>query len=283
MSLFSSKPDLVIHSSEPYNAEPPLHLLSAVLETPQALFYVRSHGPVPQIDAATHRLKVAGLVRTPLDLGMHDLQTAFPRHTVTAAMQCAGNRRADMLQVKPVSGDPWSAGAIGNARWTGVRLGDVLRAAGAQESAGLHVAFDSVDECETEGQTSRYGVSIPMTKAVAPEVLLAFEMNGEPLAAEHGAPLRAVVPGFAGVRSPKWLACVTVQDRPSDNRVQALEYKLFPPATTKDTADPAQGLTINDMPLNSAICEPAALAGLKAGRTRMRGWAVSGVSAHCAR
>ncbi len=114
-----------------------------------------------------------------------------------------------------------------------------------------------------------------MTKAFSPEVVLAYAMNGEPLAPEHGAPLRVIVPGFAGVRSAKWLAAMTVQDAPSAGYIQAQDYKLFPPAKSKETANPAEGMTINDMPLNSAICEPADNAKLKAGAIKIRGWAVA--------
>ncbi len=101
-----------------------------VYRTPAGDFYVRSHGDLPEIDAATWRLSVDGEGLGPLDLSLADLRALFPEATVTATMQCAGNRRADMRAVAPVSGDPWDAGAIGTADWTGVRLGDVLRAAG---------------------------------------------------------------------------------------------------------------------------------------------------------
>ncbi len=169
------------------------------------------------------------MVAAPLDLSVADLKARFAPVTVTAVMQCAGNRRADMLAVAPVSGDPWAPGAIGNAEWTGVRLADVLRAAGIDADDGRHVAFESHDRiADTD---TRFGASIPLAKALAPETLLAFAMNGEPLAPEHGHPLRVVVPGFAGIRSPKWLARITVQDRPSDNPMQADDYKLFPRPT----------------------------------------------------
>ena len=272
---FHSKPDLIVHSEHPLNAEPSPGRLRAAYVTPQRDFYVRTHGSIPKLDAAEHRLRVGGRVAVPLDLSLDDLRGSFPRRTVTAVMQCAGNRRADMQSVRPVSGDPWAPGAIGNAEWTGVALGDVLRAAGADGAAGLHVAFSACDECEAEGERFRYEASIPLAKAMSPEVLLAFEMNGAPLAPEHGAPLRAVVPGFAGVRSPKWLAGVTVQDRPSDGHVQARDYKLFPPDVTKETADWTKGVTIYDMPLNAAICEPAPHASLKPGATTLRGYAVA--------
>ena len=96
-----------------------------------------------------------------------------------------------------------------------------------------------------------YGASIPMTKAMASEVLLAFAMNGAPLAPEHGYPLRVVVPGFAGVRSPKWLSRITVQDLPSDNHMQQRDYKMLPASVTADNVDWTKGLTINDMPINA--------------------------------
>jgi len=273
---FRSKPDLIVHSEKPYNAEPPLGRLRAAFITAQPDFYVRSHGDIPQLDEARHRLTVNGHVATPLDLSMAELRSRFPPRKVIAVMQCAGNRRADMQQVRPVLGDPWAPGAIGNAEWAGVALADVLRAAGAADNPALHVAFSACDEVEMAGEGRfRFGVSIPMAKAMSPDILLAFEMNGEPLAPEHGFPLRAVVPGFAGVRSPKWLAGITVQEKPSDNHMQQRDYKLLPPDVSEETVDWEKGLTINDMPLNSAICEPVPMAELKPGRTTLRGYAIA--------
>ncbi len=269
-------PGLIVHSETPYNAEPPLDRLRASAMTAQADFYVRSHGSIPALVEAKHRLRVAGRVRAGLDLSMADLRRRFPEHTVTAVMQCAGNRRADMQEVRPTSGDPWAPGAIGNASWTGVALADLLRAAGADVDPALHVAFEACDEVEIpdEGRFP-YGVSIPIAKAMSPEVLLAYAMNGEALTPEHGFPLRLVVPGYAGVRSPKWLAAITVQDEPSSNPMQQRDYKLLPPDVTAETVDWARGVTINDMPLNAAICEPVARAELTAGRTVLRGYAVA--------
>ncbi len=268
--------DLIVHSTLPYNAEPSLAQLRAAMITPQAAFYVRSHGDIPRLDPARHRVTVGGLVDTPLDLSLHDLRGRFPERRVTAVMQCAGNRRADLQAVRPTSGDPWAPGAIGNAVWTGVGLADVLRAAGVADDPSLHVAFDACDEVEMpdEGRFS-YGASIPIIKAMAAEVLLATAMNGEPLTPEHGAPLRVVVPGYAGVRSPKWLRAITVQQLPSANHMQQRDYKLMPPHVTAETVDWRQGITIYDMPLNAAICEPAPRAELRAGPTTLRGYAIA--------
>ena len=188
-------------------------------------------------------------------------------------MQCAGNRRADLQQIHPTTGDPWAAGAIGHARWTGIALADLLQSVGADLPNGAHVAFDCADvvDLPAEGRFT-YGVSIPAAKAA--DTLLAWAMNGEPLAPEHGFPLRAVVPGYAGVRSAKWLTTITVQHHPSANHMQQRDYKLLPPAITEATVDWAEGTTINEMPLNAAICEPADGAVLPAGATTVKGYAV---------
>ncbi|MGN6552091.1 MAG: sulfite oxidase, partial [Pararhizobium sp.] len=225
---------------------------------------------------APHRLGIPGPGARPLTLDLPTRPPRFTRRQVEATLHCAGTRRSDMRQVRPVKGDPWGPGAIGNAVWTGIRLADVLEAAGAADDAGLHVAFAGLDACDLHGKRFRYGVSIPIEKAIGKEVLLAWEMNGAPLAPEHGAPLRMIVPGYAGVRSAKWLASITVQAQPADTPVQAIDYHLYPAEVTEEPSSPGRGLVINGMPLNSAICEPADGAVLSAGRTAVRGWAFGG-------
>ncbi len=270
------KPGLIVHSEHPCNAEPPPDRLCAAMITASGDFYVRSHGEVPALDAGTHRLRVDGRVAVPLDLSMAELRERFAARTVTATLQCAGNRRADLHAARPVTGDPWGPGAIGTAAWTGVALADVLRAAGVKAGTGLHVAFEACDGIELEGEGRfDYGVSIPMAKAMSGEVLLAHAMNGAALTPEHGFPLRVVVPGFAGVRSPKWLRRISVQDEPSTTAVQRRDYRLVPPSATPDTVDWARGVTIDGMPLTSAICEPARHARLAAGSVVVRGYAVA--------
>lgn len=267
---------MIERSSHPLNAETALDTLRAFFLTPADEFYVRSHGAIPRLDEANHRVRITGRVTTALELSIQDLRTRFPQQTITAVMQCAGNRRAELDAIRPVSGDKWEPGAIGNAEWTGVALADVLRAAGAADSPSLHVAFSAADEIHLEGEVPfRYGVSIPMTKAMAPEVLLAFAMNGETLRREHGYPVRIVVPGYAGVRSPKWVTSITVQDAPSDNYMQRHDYKMFPPDVTADTANWNHGITINDTPLNAAICQPLAGATLPHGPAEIRGYAIA--------
>lgn len=266
----------IVHSREPYNAEPPLDRLRASFLTPVEQFYVRCHGPVPAIDPEHYRLTVAGCVAEPLTLSLDELASRFETVSITATMQCAGNRRADLAAVSPVTGDPWAAGAIGTAVWTGYRLIDLLIEAGIDEETALHVAFEGFDDVETPDGTARFGASIPVEKATAGDVLLAVRMNDEPLTPHHGAPLRLVVPGYAGVRSVKWLSAVEVRETPSQNFHQQKDYRLFPAGITTESMGAAAGMTINEMPLNSAICEPRAGTTIPAGPTRIRGYAIAG-------
>ncbi len=266
---------LIVHSREPLNAEPSLARLRERFVTGSEDFYVRTHGDIPKLDATRFRLNIGGLVDAPLELSLEALQTRFETRDVVAVMQCAGNRRADLLAVKKVSGDPWAPGAIGNARWTGVALADVLLAAGMADAAGLHVEFGGADEIRQKGKQFRFGVSIPIEKARAPEVILAWAMNGEPLRPEHGFPLRAVVPGYAGIRSAKWLTQIDVRESPAEGPLQADDYKLYPADVSEADADPARGMTIDEMPLNAAICVPADGAVVTAGVVTVRGYATA--------
>ena len=237
LQLGRTTSSLIVRSVHPLNAETPQHLLCRSPLTPSAAYFVRNHGDIPSIDDSRFRLAVGGDVATPLVLSVADLRERFEVATLTATVACAGNRRSE-IQPLP-EGIPWQAGAIGTAAWTGVRLRDVLLAAGAA-SGGRHVAFTGADDCDGEG----FGASIPLDKALSPEVLLAFAMNGSPLAPEHGHPLRAVVPGWIGARSVKWLTAITVQDEPSTSFYQREDYTI-------------DGWQLSELPLTSAVCRTA--------------------------
>ncbi len=272
-ALTRAEQNLILRSADPLNAETaPARLVSTFL-TPQAYFYIRSHGPVPDLPA-DHCIVLDGLVDRPRSFAQAELRDAFPIRTVAATMQCAGNRRAHIQGVAKTSGDPWDVGAIGNAEWTGVALRDVLAAAGVQDGASF-VGTTGADDVDVDGETAPFGASISIAKALEADVLIAWAMNGEPLAPEHGAPLRLVVPGYAGVRSAKWLTRIEVRDRPSDAPIQAKDYKLFPASVSKDDADWDHGLTINEMPLNAAICSPVDGAHVGSGSCLIDGYAVA--------
>ena len=174
-------------------------------------------------------------MRAPLELSLDDLRREFPIHRTAATLLCAGNRREELNAVEIVAGTSWHQGAVGNAEWTGVRLADILERAGAA-SGDLHVLFSSADTVTIRGVKTSFGASIPLAKALSPEVLVAFAMNGEPLSPEHGFPLRVVVPGYIGARSVKWLTGIQVADQPSDNYFQQNDYKLLPAGMHADEA-----------------------------------------------
>ncbi|MCY4009787.1 MAG: sulfite oxidase [Anaerolineaceae bacterium] len=265
---------LTVYQESPFNAGSPLAPLRAAFETPNELFFARNHAPVPEIAAAEWCLKVDGLVARPLRLSLADLSRDFPTVELAATLQCAGNRRREMLpDADPGSAVLWGSDAISHGRWTGVRLRDVLRAAGVQEGARFVAALGR-DEIQKGGRVFGMGGSIPLAKALGEEVLLATGLNGAPLPPLHGGPLRLLVPGYIGARSIKWLGQITLQEEPSENHYQQRAYKVFPPEITSETVDWAQGEMLGPFRLNSAICTPAPGAQLSAGRQRIAGYAI---------
>ncbi len=271
----SKHANFIIRSQEPLNGGPPLPALAATAMTPNDLFFVRNHGSIPQIDPAVFRLEIGGMVQRPLTLALADLR-GLPRASVAATLQCAGNRRDELSAVAPTPGElPWGAEAISSAVWEGVPLREILRAAGIDTGA-THVAFTSSDDVERSGRHFGFGGSLPLAKALAPEVLLADTMNGAPLPAEHGFPLRVVAPGYIGARSVKWLQTITLQTEPSDNYFQAHAYKLFPTDITAQNVDWQGGMMLGEQSLTSVICDPATGAKLAAGPVLLRGYAYAG-------
>jgi sulfite oxidase len=275
-------PRLRVRQESPLNAEPEPGALIESFRTPNELFFVRNHGDIPQVDPGAYRLTVDGLVETPLSLSLSDLRR-FPRITVGATLQCAGNRRRELIEVAAIPNElPWDSEAVSNAEWSGVPLRDVLAAAGPRAGA-LHAAFLGLDETERHGHRFQFGGSVPLEKAIHPEVLLADTMNGAPLPAVHGAPLRVVVPGYIGARSVKWLSRITLQEAPSDNYFQAKAYRLFPASVGPDTVDWETGMMLGESPVNSVICSPVSGERLPAGQVNVRGWALAGGGREIAR
>ena len=272
---FAKHPATLVRSQRPFNAGPPPERLRSSFVTPVEDFFVRNHGDVPEIDPTAYRLRVDGAVERPLELSLADLQRV-PRREVTATLQCAGNRRQELALEKPIPGElPWGGEAISTATWSGVALADVLAAAGPA-AAAHHVALAGLDQAERHGHRFRFGGSIPLDKARAPEVLLATAMNGAPLPAVHGAPLRLVVPGWIGARSVKWLAAVTLQEEPSDNYFQRVAYRLFPAHVDPESVVWEEGAMLGELPVNSLITGPREGQRVRAGAVRVEGLALAG-------
>jgi len=271
--MWDKRDDMVVHGTEPYNAEPACHALAREHLTAVDTFYTRNHGAVPVIDADDWRLHVDGLVDSPLDLSLKDLRERFEPHTVEATLQCAGNRRAALTEVREIAGeDPWGPCATSTAAWTGVRLADVLLAAVLQDDA-RHVAFEAPDVTTLADPPQVYASSVPVTKALGEEVLLAWAMNGEDLPAVHGAPVRVVVPGYIGARSVKWVHRVTALREPSEGFFQATAYRLLP---VGGVAGPGVGISLGPVALNSDILVPEDGATVPSGETEVSGYAYAG-------
>ncbi len=268
--------DMLVHTAEPFNAEPPREALGESDLTALDTFYVRSHGPIPRLDATRWRLRVDGLVTRELELSLDELRECFAEREVIATLQCAGNRREGLIAVRDIPDEaPWGPGATGNAAWRGVALADVLAAAGVRNDA-QHVALLGADVSQQAEPPQRFGASIPRRKALAEEVLLAWEMNGEPLRAPHGAPVRAIVPGYIGARSVKWIERVTAQHGPSENYFQARSYRLLPPEADPRLAPAGTGVALGAVAVNAEILNPADGATVAAGAVEVRGYAFAG-------
>ena len=188
--------------------------------TPLGLHYLLVHFDIPALDASTYALHVGGLVKRPLTLSLDEL-TSRPATTLAVTLECAGNGRA-RLSPRPLS-QPWLAEAVGNAEWTGTPLRAILYEAGLPDSA-THVVFTGHDRGVQGGVDQWYERSLALTDASRDEVLLAYAMNGRPLAPQHGFPLRLIVPGWYGMTHVKWLRSITVTDRPFDGYQQATAY-----------------------------------------------------------
>jgi sulfite oxidase len=200
------------------------------------------------------------MVDQPQELSLAGLRDGFERQTLITSLQCAGNRRSELERIAPFHEQVlWGGDAVGTAEWTGVRLGDVLALAGVMQGA-THVWFEGLDPVELVAESTVFGASIDLDRALAPDIVLAFEMNGGPLPPLHGAPLRVVVPGYIGARSVKWLGAIVVSDRPSANHFQADSYRLG-----EDPLERSQ--------LNSFISVPADGAVIRGGRLELLGYA----------
>ncbi|ORX96648.1 Oxidoreductase, molybdopterin-binding domain-containing protein [Clohesyomyces aquaticus] len=275
-------PDMIHVLQFPYNGEPPRDRLTEITDNKD--HFVRNHGGIPEINDDDFFLDIEGLVNTPKRVTLKELQdeSIFSRQTRTVTLQCSGTRRIEQIHEYPGDGDelinaPWGEGAIGTARWTGVSLKKVIKYCGGLKEGGKHVEFFGADTYFKKGKVYNYGVSVPMRKVKVNEVLLAWEMNGEPLPKIHGAPLRAVVFGYIGARSCKWLYRINVINDISEAPVQMKEYIYYTPQIGKQNAMYSNGFSIQTMPVSSAIMTPLNHDQIiHDGKIHLTGWAYSG-------
>jgi len=245
-----SKDRLIVRSARPEDLETPAHLLTSWI-TPNDLFYVRSHFYTPSIDPDAWRLRIDGEVGTPLDLTLADLR-ALPSTTLVVTLECAGNGRA--FFDPPVAGVQWEKGAVGTAAWTGVRLADLLRQAGIRPSA-RYLWLDGADR--GLGRAPDFVRSLAADKALHAETLLAYEMNGQRLPVPHGFPLRAIVPGWEGAYSVKWLTHIEASARDHDGPFVQAGYR-YPrrPVAPGSVVPASETVPLRALPVKSLITSP---------------------------
>jgi DMSO/TMAO reductase YedYZ molybdopterin-dependent catalytic subunit len=259
-----------VTSEPPLNLEVPLEVLDRS-PTPRGVFYRRSNFPVPTVDSAAWRLRVEGEVEELCALSMDELRR-LPPHEVVCTLECAGNGRSMLDPLPP--GEPWGLGAVSTARFAGARLRDLL-ARVRPRSGAVEVLFTGADSGEVEpGRSVSFARSLPLAAAHEPDVLLAWEMDGRPLAPRHGFPLRLVVPGWYGMASVKWLASVRLVAEPFRGHFQAEKYVYLGERGTPE------GTPVGRTRVRAVLAHPAAGAEVAAGTVvELRGTAWSGAGA----
>ena len=207
--------EFIVRNRRPKDLETPVEVFESYL-TPNDRFFVRSHHPEPKVSQGDWRLQIRVAIpdrRTePVNLSFEDLAD-FPPATVTAVLQCAGNSRG--FYRPRVPGVQWGRGAVGNARWKGARLADVLRAVGVDDDSPKNVVVSGADK-PLMATVPVFERNLPLSKCLHPDTLLAYQMNDEPLPSLHGGPVRLVVPGWVGDDWIKWVTSIRVQSEPSD-------------------------------------------------------------------
>lgn len=244
------KRNMLVRSVRPEDLETPLSGFSDYI-TPIEHFFIRTHVYVPRVNMNEWRLKVEGDVATALTLTMGDLRR-LPAVELASVLECAGNGRG--FYEPSVPGLQWANGAVGNARWRGVRLADVLKRARVKESA-KEILFNGADV--PMGTMPDFQRSIPIAKALDARTLLAFEMNGETLPAKHGFPLRVVAPGWAGDSWIKWLTSISVLDKEHDGFWMTRAYRHPGTPVAPGTAVPLEQMQpVTSLRVKSVIAGP---------------------------
>jgi DMSO/TMAO reductase YedYZ molybdopterin-dependent catalytic subunit len=270
---------LVVLGERPLVAETPEHLLDDDT-TPIEKFYIRNNGTIPEETREPDKWKfvIDGEVNRKLELTLGELKTKFRPVTRRMVLECGGNGRS--FFTPPARGNQWTNGGAGCAEWTGVRLADVLKMAGLKPSA-IYTAHYGAD-IHLSGDPNRPTLSrgVRLAKAMDPESLLVWAMNGKPLPNIHGGPLRLVYPGWAGSASQKWLTRIWLRDKEHDGPgMTEFSYRVpIQPMVPGDKGDPANFRILESMPVRSIITNPANGTKLAKGtrEIKLRGAALAG-------
>ena len=262
---------LIVRSFRFVDLESPVEYFNTWL-TPVPHFFVRNHMHEPsELDAGTWQLTIGGEVEKPVTLTLADL-SKIETHSVVNTLECAGNGRG--LYRPQVPGVQWGKGAVGTARFSGPRMRDVLERAGVKPT-GKHVMFRGLDE--VPGKVPPFIRSIPIEKALDSDTLIATHMNGTPLTKHHGFPARALVPGWIGAASCKWLTEIKVLDSEFVGNFMSPGYRLpNQPVKPGEAVKPEDTHPVTALEVKSVIAGPVDGASVKPGRIAVHGAAWAG-------
>jgi DMSO/TMAO reductase YedYZ molybdopterin-dependent catalytic subunit len=254
---FPGKSDkLVVLGERPLVAETPEHLLNDDT-TPIDKFFVRNNGMIPDEpnDPTVWRIAIDGEVNQPLDLTLAELKSRFRPVTQRMVLECGGNGRS--FFTPQARGNQWTNGGVGCAEWTGVRLADMLKAAGVKRSA-VFTGHYGADRSLADASKDAISRGMPIKKALDPNNLIVFAMNGQPLPHIHGGPVRLIIPGWPGSLSSKWLTRIWVRDKVHDGPgMGGFSYRVaIKPIVPGDRADPSNFKVLESMPVRSIITSP---------------------------
>ena len=269
---FPGKSDkLVVIGERPLVAETPEHLLDDAT-TPIDKFYIRNNGQIPEAAKEPDKWKftIDGEVNKKLEFTLGELKSKFKAQTRRMVLECGGNGRSFFSP--PARGNQWTNGGAGCAEWTGVQLADVLKMAGVKPS-GIYTAHYAAD-LHLSGDASKPTLSrgVRMAKAMDPNSMIVWAMNGQPLPNIHGGPVRLIYPGWAGSASQKWLTRIWIRDKEHDGPgMGGTSYRLtIKPMVPGDKADPKNFKILESMPVRSVITNPANGTKLAAGTREIK-------------
>ncbi|AIQ13775.1 sulfite oxidase [Paenibacillus durus] len=268
MRLPDIKPYLVTRRLIPENQEAPIHFISAAI-TPEQYFYRRNHFPYPVISEQSFLLSIGGEVKRPLTFHYQDL-LRMPSKEMTVVLECSGNNRGHF---RPrVYGEQWEGGAISQGVWRGAPLRDLLKLTGLH-AASKEIVFEGHDygkRTDLEGEFM-FARSLPLEKALHPDTLIAYALNGKPIPYKQGYPLRLIVPQWYAMASVKWLRSITVIETHFNGPYQDIDYVYYP---AKDSD--AGKMPVTTIHVNSIIQQPLNWSVLTTGMHQLYGIAWTG-------
>lgn len=271
-------PSLTVLNDRPWNVETPVHLLDDKV-TPADKMFIRNNGLFPEnIKLEDWKLTIDGeSVNQVKTYTMQELKNKFKAFSYHVVLECGGNGRGEFYP--PTEGNQWGVGAVSCAKWTGVRLRDVLEDVGLKNNA-VYIGYHGLDS-HLSGDPGKASISrgVPMWKALQEETLLAFAMNDQELPLVHGYPLRLVASGFPASVSGKWLKGITVRDKEHDGaKMEAPSYRVPINPIEPGTAVANEDMRIiESMPVRSIITYPKSGAQLSFGKAlAIRGHAWAG-------